>query len=382
MENFLKNPGLQHIINTSLIFLEKNDIFSFRLVNQDCKNIFDDPIFSLKKLSQLKDVPKDLIENWKKIIQNLQDANNAEIGQMIVMELVKMFCTTDAKYPLELAYKLAETKSNPDLVIAILENADPKSYIEAPTPLTGNLRPIHIAACFGLVQAARTMILNYELRMKKSVNSQDEFNLAIENHPLRIQHYDTNIPMCLAAQNGHYNMVQELLGSSASPNCSIGGRTPIYQAAKSGHVEIVRLLMPSTDIPNAPDNIGRTPIYCAALEGHVEIIQLLMPSSDNPNAPQNDGATPIYCAAVNGYIEIVQLLVPTTDNPNTPDNNGLTPIHVAAYKGHIEVVRLLLETTKNPNSPAIHGWTPMWIAAQYGHQEIVNLLNSHNPSST
>ena len=50
MEDIVKNPGLQHIINTSLIFLEKSDIASFRLVNQDCKNIFDDPIFSLKKI--------------------------------------------------------------------------------------------------------------------------------------------------------------------------------------------------------------------------------------------------------------------------------------------------------------------------------------------
>ena len=33
-----------------------------------------------------------------------------------------MFCTTNAKYPLELAYKLAETKYNPDLLMAILEN--------------------------------------------------------------------------------------------------------------------------------------------------------------------------------------------------------------------------------------------------------------------
>ena len=72
MEDIAENPGLQHIIKSSLIFLEKSNILSFRLVNQDCKNIVDDPIFSLKKLSQLKDVPKDLIETWKKIIQNLQ----------------------------------------------------------------------------------------------------------------------------------------------------------------------------------------------------------------------------------------------------------------------------------------------------------------------
>ena len=93
MENILKNPGLQHIINTSLIFLEKNDIFSFRLVNQDCKNIVDNPLFSLKKLSQLEEIPKDLIQEWKKIIQKV---HGNEVKQEFVSELFKMYCKADA----------------------------------------------------------------------------------------------------------------------------------------------------------------------------------------------------------------------------------------------------------------------------------------------
>ena len=58
MEDIVKNPGLQHIIKTTLTFLDKSDIACFRLVNQNCKNIVEDPIFSLKILSQLKDVPQ------------------------------------------------------------------------------------------------------------------------------------------------------------------------------------------------------------------------------------------------------------------------------------------------------------------------------------
>ena len=92
MERLVKNSGLQLIVTTMLTYLDKSDITSFRLVNQDCKNIVVAAIFSLKKLSLLTD----LIKNWKKIIQNLQHANNAEIKQEIGKELLKMFCTTDA----------------------------------------------------------------------------------------------------------------------------------------------------------------------------------------------------------------------------------------------------------------------------------------------
>ena len=96
MQRLVKNSGLQLIVTTMLTYLDKSDIASFRLVNQDCKNIVVAAIFSLKKLSLLKDVPNNLIKSWKKIIQNLQHANNAEIKQEIGKELLKMFCTTDA----------------------------------------------------------------------------------------------------------------------------------------------------------------------------------------------------------------------------------------------------------------------------------------------
>ena len=89
MEDILKNPGLQHIIKTTLTFLDKSDIASFRLVNQYCKNIVNDPIFFLKKLSQLKDIPKDLIENWMKTIQNLHHVSD-KIKQEIANELIKI----------------------------------------------------------------------------------------------------------------------------------------------------------------------------------------------------------------------------------------------------------------------------------------------------
>ena len=146
MQKIIENPGLQHLAQRTLIYLDKTSIASFRFVNQDCKNIVDDPIFSLKKLSQLVDVPKDLIENWKKIVQKI--LGDDSVKQEITLELFKMYCTSDAKYPLDLSYKLAKAKSKPDLVTAILENADPQSYMIMPKPLYGNLRPIHLASAW------------------------------------------------------------------------------------------------------------------------------------------------------------------------------------------------------------------------------------------
>ena len=129
MEKIVKNPGLQLIIETTLSCLDKTSIASFRLVNQDFKTIMDNPRFYLKKLSQLEEVPKDLIKKWKKILQKLY--NDSEKKQELALELFKMYCTNNAKYPLELAYDMGVDKGNPELAMAILENSDHDSFVKA-----------------------------------------------------------------------------------------------------------------------------------------------------------------------------------------------------------------------------------------------------------
>ena len=239
MQNIIENPGLQHIVRNSLSCLDKKSITSFRLLNQDCKTIVDDSLFSLKKLSQLQNVPKDLIVDWKKIIRKLYYARTSKaLKQEFSSEFYKMYCKSEAKYPLELAYKLAETKTKLNLVNAILENADPTSYIIAPPPLIGNLRPIHIAAAFGYVQTTRNIIYNSD-----SIDFQDEHGMT---------------PMFLAAQNSKLEIVQLLLDFWGNP----------------------LLNMSRTPSPNVPNKIGRTPIHSAAFNGHTDVIKLLISSTD------------------------------------------------------------------------------------------------------
>ena len=331
MQKIIENPGLQHLAQRMLIYLDKTSIASFRFVNQDCKNIVDDPIFSLKKLSQLVDVPKDLIENWKKIIPKL--LGNDSVKREITLDLFKMYCTSDAKYPLDLVYKLAKAKIKPDLVAAILESANPQSYMIVPEPLYGNLRPIHLAAGFGYVQVARNLIK----RNSYLINYQEEHGIT---------------PIYLASQNHHLEMLQFLLSSSGNPNIreTKHGRTPTLRATECGNMEIVRLLTSKTDTPNAPDNLGRTTILHAANRGHALIVQLLMSTTDTPNAPANNGCTPIHEAALGGHFDIVQLLMSRTDIPNAPNNMGLTPIHAAASRGHFDIVQLLRFTTDIPSA--------------------------------
>ena len=91
IENTVQNPGLQHIIEKSLTFLDRESIAAFRSVNRDCRIITYCPTFYLKKLSQ-ENSSHELIENWKLLIQNIQDE---DIEQILAVELFKMYVTTD-----------------------------------------------------------------------------------------------------------------------------------------------------------------------------------------------------------------------------------------------------------------------------------------------
>ena len=103
MEIITKNPGFQHIVEKSLMCLNRKSIAIFRSVNRDCKGITDSPSFYLKKLSQEK-LPQDLIENWKQLIKNIP---SEEIKQVLTSEFIQMYAKGSPKYPLELAQELA-----------------------------------------------------------------------------------------------------------------------------------------------------------------------------------------------------------------------------------------------------------------------------------
>ena len=100
MESIIKKPGLQHIFEKTIGFLDRKSLTEFRLVNQDCKRITDCPWFYFKKLSQ-DNFSQDLIETWKPIVQKIL-VDNEDIKQSLATQLFKMYVGKCALSPLAL----------------------------------------------------------------------------------------------------------------------------------------------------------------------------------------------------------------------------------------------------------------------------------------
>ena len=295
MDLFLNNPGLQHIGQTILFYLDHKSLLECRSVNRSWKAVLDNPKFWIKKCRQKningknrKKWIKRIRMKWIKLIQLQKDE---DVEQNITMCLIKMQITHSLQSPL------------------------------------------HMASEFGFLALVNFLLENLDTNpMKKNRNGFTPFNLAV--------------------QKGHARIVETLAHfyDPNAPDLDGDGRTPIQVAAIHGHAEVVGILAPLTGIPNALNPYGRdgrTPIQMAARRGHAEVVKVLAPMYDNPNAPFPDGWTPIQIAAQYGHAEVVKTLVPFSENPNAPDPDGWTPIQWAAIKGYAEVVKLLTPLSDN-----------------------------------
>ena len=69
MENFINNPGLQHIAENVFLNLNHENLEKCRLVNESWKNILDNPMFWIKKFIRRGGLSKKNQIDWMAAIQ-------------------------------------------------------------------------------------------------------------------------------------------------------------------------------------------------------------------------------------------------------------------------------------------------------------------------
>jgi len=129
--------------------------------------------------------------------------------------------------------------------------------------------------------------------------------------------------------------------------------TPVYRAAENGHADVVK--------------------------------QLVGAGADVDQAMTTDGVTPLFVAAENGFVGVIKVLLAAGADINKANTNafGYTPVYTAAQNGRLEVVRTLLENNADPNIPSKNGaWTPLKNALDEGHTAVAELLRKHGATLT
>ena len=227
LENFIINPGLQHMAENIFSNLNYKDITACQLINRSSKLILDNSKFLLKKFIQ-NGMSKKNQNDWIKAIQLTR---NTKFERNIYLYLKRSF----------------RMKKMMDIPCYIDKEVIEKSAKKFKKDATYQLFKI-------------------EQQIRSNFESQQEY-------------YGKFFP----------GWIQMLVANEKNIQDSRQRTRIIYMAAQRGLLEIAKTLTPLMKNPNAPNNPNApqiTPIFWASTSGHLEIIKFLVPllSSENFNS--------------------------------------------------------------------------------------------------
>lgn len=262
---------------------------------------------------------------------------------------------------------------------------------------------VHSAAAAG-----HPRIVNYLSKLVKSqLNAKDA---------------DGKTPIMLAAENGHDDVVGDLL---TNPDVSFKdtdhlGRGILHLAASKGQIKVITVLIidlvskRKLDI-NSRDSSGNTPLLLAAASGHSEMCRLLLRDTEAQHTAQNyDSYSALHLGAENRHLQIVQQfslypelinvktksgktalmlgveaddkaicenIFQTTTDHFAVNNDGLNALHIASKEGKTAIVELFSTNKKLIDARTKDGHTALTLSAQHGKIASweVLLLSDANP---
>jgi CDK inhibitor PHO81 len=132
-----------------------------------------------------------------------------------------------------------------------------------------------------------------------------------------------SMPLALASQAGHLDVVNLLLehGARSLPNSN--GEYPIHLAAKAGHTELCQILIGQPGWDLADKYNEWTPLFHAARYGHQRCVQVLLDAGARVDALDELGNAAVYYAAWFGHRACVETLLHSL--ALLPNRRGLSP---------------------------------------------------------
>ena len=180
--------------------------------------------------------------------------------------------------------------------------------------------------------------------------------------------------LMIAAENGHADVVKELLEKGANVNLeNKQGFTALILAAQEGHTGVVTELLTKGADVNKTNKRKMTALMLAAFEGHTGTVTKLLEKGADVHLSDTDGFTALILAASNGVAAVVSALLEKGADVNLSDTNG-TALMYAAREGHKDVVTELLAKGADVDKATKEGLTALMAAAENGHTAVVTKL--------
>lgn len=185
---------------------------------------------------------------------------------------------------------------------------------------------------------------------------------------------DGATPLHTAAERGHYECMEILLGAGASARAETNPEkiTPLHLSAQEGHYRCMELLLSEgVDVDAATLSGNMTPI-CLASQGHAECTKLLLDWGANPNHVYEDvdvlPKTPLMVAVEGDCVDCVKILTEGGADVNRATYSS--PLILASQNSSCGCSKILLDFGADPNFTDRGKNTALSIAVTrccYGH---------------
>ncbi|KAL8921174.1 MAG: hypothetical protein Q9172_004170 [Xanthocarpia lactea] len=242
-----------------------------------------------------------------------------------------------------------------------------------PTGSKYGVRPIHVAARDGNVEAVRSL-----LKHGVSPNIRDE---------------DGDTPIHRAAFSRNHKMIQILVDHGADLTAqNDAGESVLHIFTRSefdnnwvSHFVDNNLMSPLVPLlvrcgvpVNTPDAEGKTALHIAVHRGFACIVKFLMEHGADGSRKDHGGRTPLEIAAISGNEKLVEQML---GHLAIPSPTHLTRLLAGArLRNAVEenntacIQKILKEPDVDVNIPEVSGWTALHFGAYYGKSDIVESL--------
>ncbi|OAQ59049.1 ankyrin repeats (3 copies) domain-containing protein [Pochonia chlamydosporia 170] len=185
--------------------------------------------------------------------------------------------------------------------------------------------------------------------------------------------------MVLAAQHGHGEIVNLILGGGVDVNSKHEGGTALIRASEHGHLDVVELLLQHGADVNLKNQQG-SPLILASKQGHLDVVQLLIEHGAKIDGGDSKGFSALRWAVHLRRVGVVKVLLDAGANVKCEEFAGMTsPLLIWAVRSEsASIVGLALGKGADIESTDIkYRLTPLYWATKLGVTGIARLLTKH-----